>query len=116
MADDITDALEIIDRLFGGESFNEAVAEERLKGQISIAIYEARTQAGLTQGQLAERIGTRQPAISRLEDGDYDRCSLTTLYKVAAALGMRVEVRFVPLASSPEAADSDPELLESVAG
>src|SRR6266540_6293152 len=61
-------------------------------------IYELRTARGLTQQQLAERIGTKQPVIARLEDADYQGHSLAMLYRIAAALGCSVSVEFVPRA------------------
>ncbi len=62
------------------------------------AILKARSEAGLTQAQVAERMGTKAPAVARLEaslvSGKHSP-SLSTLKKYAAALGRRVEVRFV---------------------
>jgi len=49
---------------------------------------------GLTQAQLAEMVGTRQPSIARLENGT-SVPSLSFLQKVAAALNARIEVRLV---------------------
>lgn len=61
-------------------------------------ILKARAEAGLTQAQVAERTGTKAPAVARLEaslvSGKHSP-SLATLKKYAAALGRRVEVRFV---------------------
>jgi transcriptional regulator with XRE-family HTH domain len=57
-------------------------------------IYEARTTRGLTQKELADRIGTKQSAIARLEDADYDGHSLSMLQKIAGALNQRVEIKF----------------------
>lgn len=58
----------------------------------------ARRAAGLTQAQVAERMGTKAPAVARLENalasGKHSP-SLDTLRKYAAALGKRVEVHFV---------------------
>ena len=51
---------------------------------------------GLTQQQLAERVGTRQPSIARLESGR-EEPKLGFLRRVAEALGARLEVRIVPL-------------------
>lgn len=51
---------------------------------------------GLTQEQLAELVGTKQPGIARLESGA-STPTLSFLRKVAAALGARLEVRLVPL-------------------
>jgi len=44
----------------------------------------------------AELVGTTHTAISRLENDDYEGHSLAMLRGIAAALGKRVEVRFVP--------------------
>ena len=61
-------------------------------------ILKARAEAGLTQAQVAERMGTKAPAVARLEaslvSGKHSP-SLATLKKYAAALGRRGEVRFV---------------------
>tara|TARA_Y100001951_G_scaffold79682_1_gene67520 strand:+ start:2338 stop:2649 length:312 start_codon:yes stop_codon:yes gene_type:complete len=58
----------------------------------------ARRAAGLTQAQVAERMGTKAPAITRLENalasGKHSP-SLDTLRKYAAAVGKRVEVHLV---------------------
>jgi transcriptional regulator with XRE-family HTH domain len=51
---------------------------------------------GLTQEQLAELVGTKQPGIARLESGA-STPTLSFLGKVAEALGARLEVRLVPL-------------------
>jgi predicted transcriptional regulator len=59
-------------------------------------IYEARTKAGLTQQQLAELVGTKQPVIARLEDADYEGHSLSMLQRVASALNQRLEMHLVP--------------------
>jgi transcriptional regulator with XRE-family HTH domain len=48
----------------------------------------------LSQAELAERAGTKQPAIARLESGRVVP-RLELLQKIADALGMRLEVRFV---------------------
>jgi transcriptional regulator with XRE-family HTH domain len=61
-------------------------------------ILKARTEAGLTQAQVAERMGTKAPAVARLEDalvtGKHSP-TLATLQKYAEALDKKLEVRFV---------------------
>ena len=90
-------ALEIIDRLTGNDAELRAmIDEEAVNAQIAKMIYTARTRAGLTQQQLAERIGTRQPVIARLENADYAGHSLSMLHRVAAALGKSLEIRLLP--------------------
>ena len=59
--------------------------------------YELRTKAGLSQRELAKRIGTSAANICRLENADYEGHSLSMLRRIAAALEMRVDVRFVPI-------------------
>lgn len=60
------------------------------------AIINARKQRGLTQVALAERIGTKQSVISRLEIGVANP-SIAFLKKLAQALQTRLEIRFTPL-------------------
>ncbi len=54
-------------------------------------VYRVRTEAGLTQAELAERMGTTQSAIARMEGGG-TRPSLDTLEKLAAAVGQELVV------------------------
>jgi transcriptional regulator with XRE-family HTH domain len=57
---------------------------------------KARAAAGITQSEVAERIGTTQSAIARLESGRGKHSpSLATLQKYAHALGCRLELRLV---------------------
>jgi transcriptional regulator with XRE-family HTH domain len=60
-------------------------------------VLKARAAAGLTQAEVAARIGTTQSAIARLESPTSRRFpSVETLQKYARALGCRVEIKFVP--------------------
>jgi transcriptional regulator with XRE-family HTH domain len=58
-------------------------------------IARLRIEHGLTQAQLAALVGTKQPSIARLERGQ-SQPSVEFLSRIATALGMRLEVRFVP--------------------
>ena len=60
-------------------------------------IDDLRTAAGLTRAQLGKMVGTTTSAVRRLEDADCEGHSLTMLGRIAAALGKRVELRFVPV-------------------
>jgi transcriptional regulator with XRE-family HTH domain len=71
------------------------IAEETVNAQVAQEIYDLRTEAGLTQSELAKRVGTTQPVIARLEDADYKGHSLRMLVRIANALGREVDVRFV---------------------
>jgi len=71
------------------------VEKNRLNFAIASLIYEERHKAGLTQKQLAERVGTHQSVIARLEDADYDGHSLSMLWKIADSLDAELRVEFV---------------------
>ena len=69
-----------------------SVATERMNAEIARLLYDMRTEAGLTQGQLAELVGTTQSVISRLEDSDYNGHSLSLLNRIAEALHKKLSV------------------------
>ncbi len=65
---------------------------------------QARQDAGLSQAQVAERMGTKPPAVTRLESSlgsGRHSPSLATLKKYAEAVGCRLEVRLVENSKSP---------------
>ena len=65
-------------------------------------IIEARAAAGLTQSEVAERMGTSQRAAARLECGR--RPSLRTLERFAETVDKKVEIRLVSASTQlPEA-------------
>ena len=56
---------------------------------------KARAAAGMSQAEIADRMGTTQSAVARLESGRGKHSpSLATLRKIARALGYRVDVSF----------------------
>jgi predicted XRE-type DNA-binding protein len=93
-----TDAVKILDQRYIKNSRKRKESLQRERENIGIAeqVYNLRTQARLSQKELADLVGTTQSAISRLEDADYNGHSLTMLRKVAAALNQHVQVRFAP--------------------
>lgn len=70
-----------------------AAAAETLEPGYQVA--RLRMLRGLTQAQLAEMVGTRQPSIARLENGS-SIPSLSYLNKIATALNARIEVKLIP--------------------
>ena len=96
------DALKILKGVTGNhESIKAGIAQAKINFEVAQMIYDARTKAGLSQSELADLIGSRQPVIARFEGADYEGHSLTMLQRIAAALGQRLELRFVPCASKP---------------
>ena len=65
---------------------------------LAAALIKARADAGLTQEELAQRMGTTQSAIARLEGGK-SRPSTTTLAKLAKATGTKLRVSFERVAA-----------------
>ena len=59
--------------------------------KIGVILREAREEAGLTQEELADRVGTQKTAISRIENHAED-IKLSTIQKVAKALGKNLEI------------------------
>ncbi len=71
--------------------FAEGFEEGYRDFEIGVLLRQAREAAGLTQDELAERIGTKKTAISRMENHAED-IKLSTLRKVTHALGRRLEL------------------------
>ncbi len=75
------------------KEFREAY--EDLEGEYELAkqVIRLRNAAKLTQAQLAERVGTSQPAIARLESGNHRNVTLGLINRVAKALEAVPELR-----------------------
>jgi ribosome-binding protein aMBF1 (putative translation factor) len=92
-----TDALKILANIAGSDPKRRQRFEEEVANrEVAHRIYQLRQDAGLSQAELARRVGTTQSVISRLEDADYEGHSLAMLNRIAAAVERRVEIRFVP--------------------
>lgn len=95
-----------------GKNFRETLAEQMKdpafraeweaqepERQIIRAIIEGREEHDLTQKQLAAVTGITQADISRLENGTANP-SLSTLKRLAAGMGMKLQIEFVPASPS----------------
>ncbi|MCL5746760.1 MAG: helix-turn-helix domain-containing protein [Patescibacteria group bacterium] len=71
---------------------------ERLKPEYALiaAIINVRIKKGITQEQLARKLGTKQSAIARLESGRSNP-SIEFLGKLAQALNSNLQIKFTPL-------------------
>ncbi|GIG63287.1 transcriptional regulator [Longispora fulva] len=65
------------------------VLEERIR---AFKLTELRKRADMTQVEVAEVMGVKQPWISKIESGDLDHVELETLRSYIAALGGRLKV------------------------
>lgn len=71
------------------KKFDEGYAEFKL----GVEIRHLRKKAGFTQEELAKKLHTQKSAISRIENQSED-IRISTLFKIAAALGKHVEIKF----------------------
>ena len=63
------------------------------------AMIDARKRSGMTQKELSEATGIAQGDISKLENGNANP-SLRTLQRLAAGMGMRLKLEFIPISQS----------------
>jgi transcriptional regulator with XRE-family HTH domain len=82
----------------------QLVEQATVNALVAKLIYDARDAAGLTQKQLADLVGTKQPVIARLEDADYAGHSLSMLQRIAKALNQRLDIKLVPAKRSRKSA------------
>jgi len=59
---------------------------------LALLVREMREDAGLTQTELARKVGTTQSVIARLEDAEYTGHSLTMLERIAAVCGIALKL------------------------
>src|SRR6476659_7693001 len=81
------------------QAYSDAYEQLEPEFALARALIEARTKAGLTQEQLAERMHTTQSVIARLEGG-HVRPSTRTLERFAQATGTRLKISFEPVAAA----------------
>ncbi len=87
---------ELVKKMMGDPEVRKAHALQTEEFALLDEMLRARRQAGLTQAEVARRMGTKTPAIARLESGGGSlrhSPSILTLRKYAAAVGCRLEIR-----------------------
>jgi transcriptional regulator with XRE-family HTH domain len=89
------------DRRMDSPAARGAYDQARSAYEIGRMVRELREARGLSQRELAERMGTTQSVVGRLEAGG-SRPTIVTLDRVALALGLRLEVRFHDLHGAPK--------------
>ena len=87
----------LFDRLYRGKP-RRVTALNQTRRELSLGrqIRELRESRGLSQAQLARALRTHAPAISRIEDADYDGHSLRILRKIAEYFDQELVVTFKP--------------------
>jgi len=84
-----------LDKKISNKSFKKSFEEEYERLSIGKELLKIRKQAGLTQAQVAKKIGTTASAISRYENATYDRYELQTLKKIVEACGAKLQLNFL---------------------
>ncbi len=84
----------IKNEMIRNKDFKRAYDNIQPKYEIIRAVLNARIKEGITQAQLASRVGTTQSAIARFESGEINP-TLDFLMKVSCALGKRLEVKVI---------------------
>ncbi|MFZ2162504.1 MAG: helix-turn-helix transcriptional regulator [Sideroxyarcus sp.] len=88
------------------KGFRDAYVKATIEQGIAYQIRALRTQRGLSQKELALKLGkTQQSAIARLEDPSYGKFSLSTLEELSAAFDVALLVKFVPYSRLLEETD-----------
>jgi ribosome-binding protein aMBF1 (putative translation factor) len=92
------DALDqLTDKFVGGDPARQAILDEEIVNvEAAQLVYELRKKAGLSQRELAKKVGTTASVICRMEQADHEG-SLPMLRRIAGALNRRLELRAVPL-------------------
>lgn len=91
--------------------YRHGYVEAELAARLAAQIRRLREDRGWTQKELAERAGTKQSAISKLEDPGYGRYSLSLLFQLAKAFDIALDVGFVAFSAAAAKAVSGPDQL-----
>ncbi len=87
-------------RQMADPEFLAVYEEEAAKKGLWLQLVEARQAAGLTQEQMAQRLGVSQSQVAKIERRGYEAYTLTTLHRYVQALGadfaLEVRVHHVP--------------------
>ena len=74
-------------------AFSERFQKAGKAWDVAVQLAALRRESGMSQKDLAEKVGTSQQQISRLESPSYEGHSLSMLRKVAEVLGANVQVK-----------------------
>jgi ribosome-binding protein aMBF1 (putative translation factor) len=90
------DALDqLIDKFVGDDPERQAMLDEEIvNAEAAQLVYDLRKKAGLSQRELAKKVGTTASVICRMEQADHEG-SLPMLRRIAGALNRRLELRAV---------------------
>ena len=73
-------------------TYRKSFARTLQQVDLALLVREMREDAGLTQTELARKVGTAQSVIARLEDAEYTGHSLMMLERIAAVCGVALKL------------------------
>lgn len=94
-------ARKLIKRWMKEPGFKEGYDALGEEFEVASLLIEARSRSNLTQAELAEKMGTSQSTIARLESGKAQP-TLATLRRLAKATGMRLKISLEPVSDAPK--------------
>jgi transcriptional regulator with XRE-family HTH domain len=80
---------------WNSREYRQSYMEAAIDNEISWQIRLNREYRGLSQKDLAKKTGTKQSAISRIENQEYAKHSMSTLTKIAHAFDCAIQIRFI---------------------
>jgi transcriptional regulator with XRE-family HTH domain len=83
------------------EEYRNSYAESFMNSHVAAQIKVLRESQEMTQEELAERIGTKQTGVSRLENVNYSAWKVETLRKLARAFHVRLKITFEEFGTLP---------------
>lgn len=92
---DMKTADEVLAEDLKDPKFREEWERTALARALANQVVAYRAKHGLTQRQLADRVGMKQPAIARLETGEHEP-TLTTLARLSRGLGIEFRIDITP--------------------
>ena len=87
---------EMVARMLDNPDFKREFDVQAEEFELLDELLKARHHAGLTQAEVAKRMGAKSPAVARLDAGEEPSPTVETLRKYAEAVGCRLEIRLRP--------------------
>lgn len=88
--------LDVAERLKTDDEFRQRFFLAESSAMVARQLIALRKRRGMSQEQVAEKLGTGQPAISRVESADYQKWSFRMLQRLAGEMGARLRVIIEP--------------------
>jgi transcriptional regulator with XRE-family HTH domain len=96
MSESLLSRPSFVSKLVKNKKFRERYVYEQVRNGIPFQIRALRKKHDWSQSDLGEAAGKPRPVISRLEDPNYGKLSLKTLFEIASAFEVALLVKFVP--------------------